>query len=1155
MSLLISAKVGRSGKSFCLGVTTDTPGITGYPPLALLGAVAGSGLVVYDNGTPVTLSASAWDDGTNGLAFTGAILGFYITSGPIAPGHTVTFDVPAAFLTADSLSSPAVTGGHVTNFSGLAHGTPEGAWGHFPPLPTTDLIPVGWNVGQFPLSAQWNSFMGKDKMLTCSGWGVYSGSGTISGYDLNGYPVSWSSPAGTVLYNSLFSPDGTNGLADDKGYGNAIGVYTIYYIDTAYGTSDQKTVVLLNDPIASYVAIGSPTVTIIDTDIVCVKMLIAYNTATPAGWGLKLHLMVSAPSNSGGTSDWTIQHPCHPGVPGNPMVVLPKAADGTAAATPDFTKPYAIDDNVLASWITPNGVGPCLLRAMESFGGASLCNHIYACDLIDVGECSWQFFGTDSATAGYVRRFSTDGTLAWQTTKIYGPQAMFVTPDATTYTLGVTFTAGSYYATLTSGTPQLCGSSVTACTGTGSIPVGTLLGHFDMTRWNTSGSTLVFDAKATASGSATLTLQHPNYIPLPIGDNGSALNGSYGLSTAPVQMRFATPHPFTTGQQVAITANGNGISYTNGLGYVDWSGGGALNARIWVHDAYTISFVWDPGDPAGGSTAFTEVNATTEYDFTGASGGGWACAMQVSNYPVGVSDEFMAGACASIGADYWMNLESFGTDRLWAERARRVVAAGGSSLKVRLEYQNEVWNGGNPYSVSYQSHHVLAYLGGYLPTNTIWMHYYTAVFGDLLPFFGDFATGPSVLCAAYSQYVFTNAWTSAGASGTRITRLQGTGFSQQNATVETAGMLQLLGAPCDYIVLAPYYSMLGYASIGVAAYAAQGNWPVDAYLDFIATEFTFNYYVQNTFAQHSASLGAGWGQPTISLPVNAGGSGSSLPGGGYSTAYTYVDGSGGETMPGQSKSPGLGISSGQNLTTTMPGLPPNVASINIYLGGSANPPSTFLLYGNYPRSTGTGTTITLTHLGTGGNPPTTNGAPGLCGDPPGLGTYEGIPATIAPVGLPGWGGMEHDCRAHPSFRDLMYAYCASLQIGEQSTGGGPAWVNLFQYYDVPGWNGPAAGYDEFAVSFAQSQLPGPGTSNTYATAQGWAGTSTPGVTPDGADHNGGAPAVSSTFGDVQVINDSPGAQGILDWMAASSPTPTPTATPARRALPGLRAIM
>ncbi len=1142
MALLISAKVGRSGKMFVLGVTTDAPGTTGYPPLALISAVASSGLTVFDNGTPITLVPAAWADGTNGNALVGAVVGYHITSGPIAPGHTVTFTVPSAFITANSLSSPAVTGGAVTNFSGLAHGTPEGAWGHMPPLPTSSLIPVGWNIGQNAVNLDTTGFIGKDKMLLCTGWGVLSGSGALS-LDGNGYPASWTVPATTVLASSVWSPNGLNQLASDKGWGNTVGVWTVYHEDSAFGTSEQKTVALATQ--SGDVAIGSPTVTMV-SGIIRTAWPVAYNTASPANWNLQLKLTVSAPSATGGTSSWTIANPCAPGIPGNPYVVPPDARTGDAAATPDFTKPYAVDDNVLASWVTSGGVGPFLLRVMESFGGAILDNRIYKCDLVKVNRASWQGSSTYTATAGFVRRFSTDGSLTWQTTRAYGPQAKFITPDTTTYTLGVTLTANSEFATVTSGTPQLCGSSVTSVSGTGSIPAGTLLAHF-------AGSTVQFDDIATVSGAATITLQHPNYLPLAAGDNGAHLNAAFGFGQAPFQLRFTSPHPFTTGQQISVQANHNAISFTNGVGSIDFSDGGAFNVRVWVNDAFTISFVLFVGDDMG-STTFTVIDSTTEYDFTGT--GGWTVATQVSSYPNGYPDEFMAAACTELGADYYVNLEDFATDRLHAARAQRIVANGGPSLKVRVEYHNEVWNGGPPFSLSFMSHRALAFFGAYLTTGTNWLHYYTARSGQLVPFFGNYATGPAALCAGYAQLVFTTAWTAAGASGSRIIRLFGSGFSQQPVTAETAGALQLWGMPCDFIVLAPYYSMLQFDSVVALANAAGGNCPVDAYLDFWTAHYTANFYVQNTLAEHRNSITAGWGQPPGPLTPSVGGSGSSLNGGGYSIAYTYVDGLGRQTTIGQSQGSGFSISSGQVISTQMPSVPPWVASINLYLGDSGG--SVYFLVNNYPSSTVPGTTLSITSFDPAApRPPTTNGAAASAGTPPDMGTYEGIPATIAPVNLPGWGAFEHDCRAHPSYRDLMYAYCASLMIGEQSTGGGPRWVNLFEYYFYPNWSstGPgSAGFTEFEACYGQSQLPGQGLTNTYATAQGWAGTSTPGVTPDGADHNGGAPFVDARFGGVEKTNESPGALGVLDFMSGISPTPTPTSTAARRALPGLRTI-
>ena len=411
----------------------------------------------------------------------------------------------------------------MTNFSGLAHGTPEGAWGHFPPLPTTDLIPVGWNIGQNPVNTGTTSFIGKDRMLESPSWGVLSGSGGLT-RDANGLPASWTSPSDTVLATAIYSPQGANGLANDKGFGNSIGVWTTYHVDSAYGTADQKSVVLSYDNTLT----GS----------------VAISLASPVGRGQPRHPEMERRLHVG-KSDGLVPLPQDPRVgavehgrhvrlddlesvqplgPRQPLCGRAPAQDGAAAATPDFTKPYAIDDNVLAAWVTGNGVAPFSLRAMESFGGAGPDNRIYQCDLVDVNK-NWQSYSTYSATAGYVRFLNTDpssATYSWSSTRVYGPQAPFVMADTTTYTLGVTLTAGSNVAALTSGTPQLCGSSVTAISGTGAIPAGTLLAYF-------TGSEVVFDAPATASGAATLTLQHPGYIPLPPTDNGQYVNGGYGF--------------------------------------------------------------------------------------------------------------------------------------------------------------------------------------------------------------------------------------------------------------------------------------------------------------------------------------------------------------------------------------------------------------------------------------------------------------------------------------------------------------------------------------------------------------------------------------------------------------------------------------------------
>ena len=216
---------------------------------------------------------------------------------------------------------------------------PRGRWGHFPPMPTSNLIPVGWNVGQNPVNVDTNTFIGKDRMLEANGWYVFSGSGTAT-YDGHGYPASWTSPSVTVMGNSVNSPTGTNGLANDKGYGNSIGVWTTYHIDSAYGTSDQKSVVLGHDSLANaYVTISLASTATIDGNIIVQKWNVGYSTSNPTNWDLRLKLLVSAPSNTGGTSTWTIANPCNPSIPGNPYVVAPRRRTAPPRRRPTSPSP------------------------------------------------------------------------------------------------------------------------------------------------------------------------------------------------------------------------------------------------------------------------------------------------------------------------------------------------------------------------------------------------------------------------------------------------------------------------------------------------------------------------------------------------------------------------------------------------------------------------------------------------------------------------------------------------------------------------------------------------------------------------------------------------------------------------------------------------
>jgi hypothetical protein len=1138
MALLVSAKVLRSGNVVVFGLTTAAVGTSGYPPVINITAVNTTGLVVYDNGTPVTLGPKVWSDNTNGHPSIGSVVGFRVTSGPIAAGHTVTFDAAADFLASNALQSPAITGGPVTNFAGLPRGTPEGAWGHFPALPTTDRIPVGWNSGQNAVNVDTDTFIGKNRMLSAPGWGVLSGSGVITHDTVGlGFPASWTLPASTVLATSIYSPAGNNFLAGDKGYNNSLGKWTVIYTDSRHGTAGAATVTLTHDSLSNAYASVSLASTSAAGNTVTQIYHVDYSNSNPTVWDLRLKLTVSAPANNDGQSDgtahWTL------GGQGDIWVIAPRAQDGEAAATPDPSRPYAIDDNVLAAWLPGDGSHPLVLRTMESY---ALDNRIYTNDLLNVARNNWQAQATYAPVAGFVRFLNTnpahgsggDNTYPWaETTRIYGPQAMFTVADATTYTLGVTLKAGSNIATITSGTPQLCGSSITAVSGTGSIPTGTLMAQFTATA-------IAFDAPATADGAATLTLQHPNYIPLNAGDNGLFANGGFGNGWAPVQVRFATPHTLTTGQTVLIDPHSNSVAFTNGIGLSDF--GNSVSVRIWVTDAYTVVFSVFVG-ANGTPTTFTTIDSTSEYDFS--ASGGWTFTLKIprSAFGFGYPDECYAAMCAEVGAAFHLNLQDFATDRLYAERARRALSGGGSGLEVRIEYGNELWNGFGNYLLSRIMHQSLNILAGYLATGTTWFHYYTTTHGQRLPYqSGGYANGAGILGAAAAHLVFGDAWAAAGGDDAKIKRLFGSQFAGPAITGDIVAAAQGWGMPIDYILVAPYPSMPQYASMTTAFSPTGGNWPVDDWVDFAGDFFTWNWdSQQNSWAGHVTAI-TPWGQPPSAITaVNSGGSGSSLAVGHYLVAYTYVASDGGETTIGSSQTPttvDLAFA-GQTITATFPsGIPPWVASINIYLA-AANP-SNYGIYVNLPATTAAGTAVPMTATPTLHAPPATNGAPGASGPAPEMACYEGLPQCITPANLAAWGPHEHDCRAHPAMRDHIYKFIASLQIGDQSRiDGGAAYANLFQYYMMPIWS--QTNQAVWGISWSQGQLPGAGLSNAYATAQGWAATATPGVTPDGADHNAGAP-LPTGFAVSQVPNQSTAAMGVWDWMTGPAAAPTVSGT-------------
>ena len=289
----------------------------------------------------------------------------------------------------------------------------------------------------------------------------------------------------------------------------------------------------------------------------------------------------------------------------------------------------------------------------------------------------------------------------------------------------------------------------------------------------------------------------------------------------------------------------------------------------------------------------------------------------------------------------------------------------------------------------------------------------------------------------------------------------------------------------------------------------------------------------------------GSGFTTTPKIVISGGATAGLSAGQYYAAFTWLDSSGRETTIGLSRVGSITIGANDIPTFAMPAWPTWAASMNIYLTPPYGVPGTEVLYMNVPRSQyGTtypvGASIPLNQaLGGTQKPPATNQAAANIASPPSLITYEGGVQQGVPSGRLFANQLFHDTFAHPSQRDLIWAWYCSCQLGNQSQAGTGA--VLATYYQL--YNNPNYPYT-WQLAYGCGQPPGDGTANAYlgsstytvsanrfATIQG-------GLPADNHDHNGGP-----------TPNTSPALQGLRDWFEASSPLPiqpTPTGRSRRK---------
>jgi hypothetical protein len=1108
---------------------------------------------VYKNGTPEPIGPVTWDSGdTLTIGGPGTTFAFLFTNGPVLPSDVITVDIPANYVNG---SPPAYTGIQVTNATGMGMEPPFGAGAisgaaGCPGLNAAHTTKFGVDVGSPVIDPILPNYLLWNQVYRANNWQPADGNSTGMTYDRHVNLISW--PASKTIILPCFNVSAGAFGINHKGMPSMPGKWTLVIDD--YGTS-PSTITLVEST-------GNVTLTFIagESSVVGTTHTLVYDvqytSSNPTSWAFDLRISIVSPvNNTSGSSDglahWAFGTLATADAP---WLSPPNMMDGSALAV-DRSNPFAINPNVRRQ-LSAGGKTIEHIREMQAFGGGTPVNLIYACDITTL-DGFWphgRIIGP--VTANHVRYANTDpaqctpahggtGPYDWPaSTRVYGPQADFVFSDGVTTALTVTLTSGSNAIAITSGTPLLAGGLIV---GTG-IPANTRLASFssaDGTGW--------LEYPATASGSQSVTLHNPGYLNIAPGDNGAFLIDGFGAENSSVcEMRFDTPHGMTTGYFPGAgfsphnTTNGNAVTVTH-FGSQDPT---IVQGSLYVTGPYTIMCSFFSG--IGASSGPQTIVQTTEYDFTAT--GGWSFNVGVPNSLImTMAYEAHVAMTADLGCHAcWLTMPPWGTDELYASIARAAHQYGNSSLVYRLEIDDEPWNGGNPYVNNLIARLARQNLYGYQPQGTVITDYYTST-GLSLPF-GVFAMAQNVLQTGHVGNVFKAALTAAGGSNS-VELICGTQYNVSFFTQAIAGSMQIWDVPIDWVVVGPYIKLSNSASIVAACEQTKGNWPLAAINDFTRIYNVFNYSNQVAYFGHQQYIQV-WGQPPGPDSVRDAGSHGgtfSSSSGGFAFAHTFVDSAGNETTAGQSKTVAV-ITAGNSPGFTVPPCPSWVVSINAYVGSGGAQLLDLNLYQNIPiagNPPGTEIIFNATFTGTGPHPPATNSVPsGTTGTGPKLAGYEGgqaqpIPVQVAEIyfGLQEWIGLTHDVLTHPSAVLEIPTWMMSEQIGCQwLLDSGLTYSTYFGGWSAPCPGNPSLGiFEEFIIYAGTSQIPGPGATNKYALR---------GSPADGQDHNGGVP-LSTGFNGVDVANQTPRGQGILDWLTGAAPGPTVAVTTPASAATGV----
>jgi hypothetical protein len=1047
------------------------------------------------------------------------------------PADVVTYSAPASWIAATIGGNPvgglqAAADAAVTNSVGADE----------PDFSAPKTMVAGVNSGFQPAYRYNGTQTYKNKLHDAAYLAKVYGSGVVTSA-ADGTPVSWTSPADTVIGTTFYGPD-TGNFIDNMSTPALYGPWTLQYDDPNVNTANAAAVwltsknnifdqvitpVMLSGP-ASPITIPAGNITVNGSGAITAISLSGLALGT--GWqGAAIQVLnANGSGSSGASATVTVSG----GVPTAVTVVTPGSFQatptvvlyGTAVSGHQVTHVF---DFEYVPTTTP-GTGPSqwcptvAIHASQPQGTWTVGNPWAVAPDVRTRTAAAAIDRTrplamDDAVLAMLTGPSGlgPGPMRWMSA-IHGGVFNCVVPSDIFSGTNL-FWQSSVPATTLSIASVRCYNTDPA---KGPAPAGD--GTYGWVSPNVYGPQALFAQGPDAFG---------KYVQLAPTDNGKWIFNRADFAV--FELKTAAPHGISSGYWAQI--NGDTlVPLTDAASW--WPGHGYVSVRIWVTGPNTLAFAYGVGG-GGHSTGTQRVNSTAEVPVN------WTVTIVPGDTSSNVPLRYAVAATAQAGADFWWNAPIEASDATIAQLVANEIAPFIGTRNLYIEVDNEVWNGTRMVTFAHATDSLL----NALPAGTPVLGYTTEA-GSRPKSFG--------LISAHIHDVARAAWTAAGLPASRLHAIASGwggnyGFGQDNLDG-----YQRTGRAADHLCIAMYTTppadppyMQAIAPAG-SAWADAGSLPVAQVNDlaryhiFYAASWRSTGSTQGSWAPH-APVVRNFGQPNYQLYVATDTPGSTgLSPANYTFYYTFADGQGRETTVGMSQSVHFGLASGSAPWIAVPAMPPWAAAINIYVGKNCAPGvCTFyqqITRAQYNTTNPPGSKFTLAAAIPAGYtpPPTTNNAaPNIAGTPS-LVLYEYATQNIVPSWHPLVYHYMHDAWAHPSSADLYSGLNRAAQQGDPTTpGSGMAMGCYFEAFQFPQY--PSTWFLMNGVA----QLPGDGYGHAYAGSSAYAvapnrfatiagGVLPGGQPPDGHDH--------------MQANTSPMFQALRAWMEA----PVRPITPAVR---------